>query len=447
LRDSGGYWISAKQEGFEEEKLLFRLLVSSARERLYCSYPRSDEEGRAQVPSIYLFDLCRAAGLDPADPALSESVPRQPLPRLASAGARYLTPREASLASSLTGMDARELHRALGWDAERLHALRRRAEELNRFGKPGAMDGVVGPQADFLSSLRRKGLSPTALQSLAACPFKFFAHYVLGLDEPEESSEAGELDSRLKGSLYHAALAAFYRRLLGRAWPKKPGFPEAVFKEAVKEALLGLTWRELGLYPLFWDVTRERMVEALRAFLRWDFAELQAGGFRPILLEEEMRAEIRIPLPKALEGLRFRGKPDRVDVKEGAFRVVDYKTSARRESLSKLVRDGKSFQPPVYLELAGRRKELSKLRNEGARFCPIEDFLEEGAQAQDYSASDFESQREGVALRLSAMLQAAAQGVFPIRPDESAFGHCRYCPFQTLCRKNHPMTLVRARAA
>ncbi|MBI5244874.1 MAG: PD-(D/E)XK nuclease family protein [Elusimicrobia bacterium] len=493
LRDNGGYWIAAKQEGYDEERLLFRLLVSSARERLYLSYPRSDEEGRAQVPSIYLFDLCREAGLELSGGTGSEHVPRQPLQRLASEGlSRYLSPREASIAAALSGGDPSGLHEALGWDAGRLKSLRGRAEELNRFGEPGPMDGMIGKPSEFLARLRKSGVSPTALQTLASCPFQFFAAYVLGLDEPLEPSEAGEIDARLKGSLYHAALAAFYRRLLlSGAWPKGAELPEKAFQEALEEAFQGLTWRELGLYPLIWDVARERMIEALRAFLRFDLAELMQSGFRPALLETEMKAALPIRLPEPLSGLRFRGKPDRVDVsnlpngvgsirpnlrtkhrkyvglvrpgptssgcsgrrledldaKEGAFRVIDYKTSAQRESLAKLVASGRTFQPPVYLELAGQRKELSKLRSAGARFYAVESFLldEERGQCSEYPADEHESVRESVFARLSQMLEALARGEFPIRPDEGAFGRCGFCPFQAMCRKNHPMTLVRAK--
>jgi len=61
LQQPAGYWILPKLAGYEEEKLLFSLIVMSATEKLYCLYQRSDDSGRAQVPSIYLRELCRPA--------------------------------------------------------------------------------------------------------------------------------------------------------------------------------------------------------------------------------------------------------------------------------------------------------------------------------------------------------------------------------------------------
>ena len=55
-----GYKVSQKLAAFDEEKLLFTLLVGAARERLYCSFQRSDDSGRALAPSWYVDELKRA---------------------------------------------------------------------------------------------------------------------------------------------------------------------------------------------------------------------------------------------------------------------------------------------------------------------------------------------------------------------------------------------------
>jgi ATP-dependent helicase/nuclease subunit B len=49
-----GYKANQKLAAFDEEKLLFTLLVQAARERLYCLFQRSDESGRVLAPSWYL---------------------------------------------------------------------------------------------------------------------------------------------------------------------------------------------------------------------------------------------------------------------------------------------------------------------------------------------------------------------------------------------------------
>ena len=55
-----GYKVSQKLAAFDEEKLLFTLLVGAARERLYCSFQRADDGGRALAPSWYVDELKRA---------------------------------------------------------------------------------------------------------------------------------------------------------------------------------------------------------------------------------------------------------------------------------------------------------------------------------------------------------------------------------------------------
>src|SRR5262249_49252574 len=52
-----GFKVSQKLAGFDEEKLIFTLLVNAARERLYCLFQRSDESGRVLAPSWYLAEL------------------------------------------------------------------------------------------------------------------------------------------------------------------------------------------------------------------------------------------------------------------------------------------------------------------------------------------------------------------------------------------------------
>ncbi|MFH1723618.1 MAG: PD-(D/E)XK nuclease family protein [Elusimicrobiota bacterium] len=453
LRETGGYWIAAKQAAYDEEKLLFTLLAGSVSERLYCSHPRSDEEGRAQIPSIYLLDLCRAAGVRLSQAELSERVPRQPerkltLPHLAP----YLTPKEASVAAALTRTGSRALYRALGWDADGYEALARRVADMNRRGGPGPYDGLVGPPAEYLGELRRRGLSPSALAILARCPFQFYSSRVLGLEEPEEPCPSGEVSPAVKGDIYHGVLSRFYRRLRREGfWRReRAAFPEPALRAAEDEVFAAYGWRELGVYPLLWDITREGMRGHLRVFLQRDLRELGESGMRPELFEEPMESPLAVGLPEALRGMPFQGRADRVDVGGGSFRVVDYKSRWRRhEKLEALVRKGETFQPPVYLELAARHPRLKEDEPGGVRFCAIEDGPETNGRpwVHEYGADAHRRSREALFEELSRLAGTVSLGKFLIRPDEGAHGHCRWCPFGALCRKSHPMTLIRSAEA
>ncbi|MBI3563688.1 MAG: hypothetical protein HY079_00670, partial [Elusimicrobia bacterium] len=105
LRHPAGYWIARKASGHEEERLLFALTAASARERLTLVYPRSDENGRAEVPSTYLRELCRAARLPAPGEDDAWRVPRPPAERLGGLAPEERTPAEAALLCALDGGD------------------------------------------------------------------------------------------------------------------------------------------------------------------------------------------------------------------------------------------------------------------------------------------------------------------------------------------------------
>ncbi len=449
LRETGGYWVPAKLEGHDEERLLFHLLASSARERLYCSYPRSDEEGRAQAPSIFLLELLRAAGLSAAE-GRYEHVPRQPYERLLGFEKKdALSPREAALAAALSGADPRALYEAMGWDAAERGRLSAGIRELGRSGAPGRMDGVIGPPVEYLAELRGRGLSPTALETLGRCPFQYFAGKVLGLEEEERPSSAREIAPSLRGTIYHRFLAAFYRRLGDRVPEGGSAFPDKAFSAVEREVFAEYGARALGIHPLLWEITRESLLGNLRAFLEWDLAECAASKMKPMLLEEAMEADFPAPRPQGLKDIKLTGVPDRIDAGEGFWRIVDYKTRWKRGALASLALKGRALQAPLYLELAAGRPRLAGLKAHGAFLLPVEDSPEGTGRPRSvgYTAAAHEENRTAVLAKVAALVEAAARGEFLIRPEEGEGGHCGFCPFPGVCRKNHPMTRIRASAA
>ncbi|PIR15139.1 MAG: hypothetical protein COV48_16000, partial [Elusimicrobia bacterium CG11_big_fil_rev_8_21_14_0_20_64_6] len=271
LRHPAGYWIGRKAAGHEEERLLFYFAAASAKERLVLVYPRSDEAGKASVPSTYLRELCRAAGLPAPGEDDTRRVPRQPAERLRSAPPDLLTPREAGL---LSVFDGGSPDPALG-AADLAEALDRVAA-LNDRGAPGAYDGLTRPIAVELAKLRKSGLSPTAMDLYATCPFRFFAARVLGLGEREEGSDRGELTPQARGLVYHAVLERFYSGLSEVEWEGKKDWGP-VFDAAAGLVFGENDWRALGLYPLLWESARIDMSARLRSFIEWDLERLRAA--------------------------------------------------------------------------------------------------------------------------------------------------------------------------
>jgi RecB family exonuclease len=458
LQQPGGYWIQPKSAGYDEERLLFTLLASSVTERLYCLYQRSDDAGRAQAPSIYLRELCRAAGREIDGPG-SERVARQPYAKLDDPAfpVGLLSPKELSILLARDGDDPAPLFGPLGLDAESFKGALERVEEFNRHGDPDEFDGLTGRPEGYLRRLARQGLSPTALDAFGACPFRFYASRVLRLKDSEEPAERSELSPLSRGRLYHLVLQTFHAALRETGYWDAPAESrwKAELERAVDSVFARMGWRELGLYPLLWESVRRQMAAHLRRFAAQDLEELHRTGFRPAVLEEMLRGEAPLGLRGTLADLAFHGQPDRIDVRAASseFRVVDYKTRwpAWKESLADRVLAARAHQPPVYLELVSRtdRPGLSGLRAEGTYFYIVEDSEETtGAPwVQEFPATLWQPLRAALLRQMGSYLRMVENGQFLIVPDESLGGHCQRCAFKTACRKSHPASRRRAESS
>src|SRR5207245_2879222 len=200
--------------------LLFALLLRSARERVVLSYQRADRDGRPMVASGCVAELKPHAG------GSELRIKRRPTERWAEqpfaqrpSDCAVLTPREAGLLMILKGSTSSSLTPVL-----RLH----QPPELFAHGlaaiaaidsmKPALTphDGMVGVARAHWRMLERQGVSPTALERYAQCPFKYFAEKVLRLDPLETPDSVLVPDARARGTLCHDILRLFYQQLTAR---------------------------------------------------------------------------------------------------------------------------------------------------------------------------------------------------------------------------------------
>lgn len=439
LRHPAGHWIARKASGYEEERLLFYLAAASAREKLICVAPRSDESGKAEVPSLYLRELFRAAGR-----ALTadgdDRVPREPLERLRRCAFTRLTPKEASLRLAASGVAPGPYLDAAGGSGALVDEGLAAAERIGGWGEPDSHDGLIGAPHDFLAELRGRGLSSTALEAYTECPFRFYAARVLGLGEKESLSEKGEFTPQARGTIYHRALERFYAAMDGRLGQDH----RPQLARAVEETFAEFGWRELGVYPLLWESGKRVMSAHLESFVRWDLGELKRLGLTPFARERKLEAPLAARLPAGLEGLSLVGVIDRIERDEsGRLRVVDYKRRTRKEKLEGLIEKGKLLQLPVYAELVSQTLGAPLL---SAHLLAIEDSPETTglAREQSYAGESWSADRESFLARVSALIEGIAAGRYPIRPADGEHGHCSRCEFPSVCRKGHAPSRARA---
>lgn len=450
-----GYKVATKLGGFDEERLLFTLLVGSAKERLYCLHQRNDDAGRPLAPSWYLDELARAAGADRIETVV---VPRAEAEK--SALAPYdriglLPPEELALRLIFSSRDAAPLvHLSLPGPSlyDRGAAALRRLETIS--DQAAEYDGVVGPVADYWARVAAKGLSPTALEAYARCPFQFFARNLLGLERLERPEDVAGPGGADMGQIVHAILGAFYQELVGRKY-FTAGAPsvniQSILSAVTKKAFIDFERDNPVGYPLDWEIRCEEIALLLDRAVAADLAELAGSGFAPIAMESD--ATVRLPdsWPAPLGGLTIRGRMDRIDyqAKENRYRVVDYKLKSqktRRPEDKDLLRSalrGQRLQPPFYLLLAERQAE--RFNGPAAAIDAAFYFLApkwpdgplvvEGVDGGVWDGPSGASLKRTVAF----LADALARGLFFIQPAD----HCRYCEVSEACRKNHRPTMWR----
>jgi ATP-dependent helicase/nuclease subunit B len=401
-----GCRMARKLEGYEEERMLFALLMGSAEEIVLCTQ-RSDEKGRLQIPSAFL-------------PGPARAVPRRPAERLKAAPFDLLTPREASLRTG----QGEALGRAMGWDVEMLVEAGAFLRQVESRGPLTPYDGRVDAGAYWQAAASR-GLSPTGLERLAECPFRYFASRMLGLEELEEPEAEESLHPIEIGEIYHDILERFHRsggKDLGKEI--RAGFRRFEETRSIR-------------YPVLWEVERARFEKVLRAFVDAD----DLSVFKPAEFEVPLEMELALEVG-GRRAVAFRGFADRLDLGPGgSFRVVDYKKGRGkyRSAMETGIFKKGYLQPPLYTLMAAGKVKGADLARSKFVYYFLEEVLEESKWELALEGAFWERRRE-FEDHLRRLLETIPRGEFAIRPGDG----CGTCEFRTMCRRSHRPTVLRA---
>ncbi|MCC6535265.1 MAG: PD-(D/E)XK nuclease family protein [Burkholderiales bacterium] len=255
-------------------------------------------------------------------------------------------------------------------------------------------------------------VSASGYNALMACPYQFFARYVLGLRALEDVQEA--LDKAGYGSRIHEALYRFHAthprvsdRDSASAQAELDGLSQAVFADLIADNYVASAWLA-------------RWQAVIPGYLQWQ-REREAQGWRFHAGELERAITIATPAGRTL---RLHGRIDRVDMHaDGAVAVVDYKTQARTKLRGKLRIDGEDVQLPLYALLWGGPIAAALFLGLDA---PVDGVACEG---------DIDALARAVAERLGQLFDR-------IHEDASLPAHgveavCRHCDVSGLCRRKY----------
>lgn len=193
-------------------------------------------------------------------------------------------------------------------------------------------------------------VSISAYNSLVACPYQFYARHILRLNELDEVQEG--IEKRDYGERVHDILQRFHERYL-----EVSGHPvaemDAALRRISEEVFADLLQQDFAARAWL-----ARWYQSLPAYLEWQM-ENEAQGWRYVEAESKFDWQ--------LEGVRLRGRIDRLDVRaeeklvlrEGrcvvagnppaySSRVLDYKTQSEQALRNKLKEPGEDVQLACY---------------------------------------------------------------------------------------------------
>lgn len=292
----------------------------------------------------------------------------------------------------------------------------------------------------LMAILPRLKYSASSLLTYLTCPLQFYFSYILKFKEEEEVYESPEYYQI--GHIMHKALEDLYKPYLREGSPVGVGDIDAI-KEKIEKRLAAAYSKELGAADI--HSGRHKIVfEVMRAFLNNFFEkEKRDCGFRVLMLEKKVAS---VDFPFTLEGSKYRvklsGTVDRLDEKDGKYRIIDYKTgrihSLNLNSLDELSGPGvvdrrEVFQLFFYRYLVRRLDLFSGDYRLG--IYPFKKMYDELAYVKVDKSDVID---EGMVDEFEAILGEIFRGLFDRgRPfvQTSDMEVCRYCPYQDICSR------------
>jgi CRISPR/Cas system-associated exonuclease Cas4 (RecB family) len=437
-----------QEDRSQAERLLLRLAVGAASDRLWVSYPRVEiAESRPRVPSFYALDIMRAiTGRIPSHEDLQKHAAEE-----GGASLGWPAPQDPRRAIDDLEHDLAVLRELLESDGPgvrghahyllRLNACLKRSVTA-RWGRARAQwtpfDGltrVTSLTSPMLES-QRLGARPyslSALQKFAACPYQFLLSAVYRLERAEEPEPLQKLDPLTRGALFHDAQAEFFRAL------KREGrLPVTAANLNAALATLDEATRAVAdkyhekLAPAIDRVWRDEIADITKDLRVWARKLPEAAGWRPTFFEysfglnDEGRDAASRPDPVLLDR-RFllRGSIDLVEQKESArlFRVTDHKTGKNRTTWKTVIGGGAILQPVLYSLAAEQALEGSVVS--GRLF-----YCTAPGGFTDHEIPINDANRRAGIEALEIVDRAIELGFLPAAPAPRS---CGWCDFRSVC--------------
>jgi len=332
-------------------------------------------------------------------------------------------------------------------------------------------------EREDLLAFKNRVYSISQLETYAACPFRFFAKYILRLEPGLKTAAEEGLSGAERGTMLHDSLYQILTGLRERG-QKIRSISDEDFIKATNEILDAKnTSGSLSKNHPFIRLDKEELyspsepgIGVLKKFID---AERKFGKF--ITSPSFFEATFGLPLAEdkrdktlyseehiEIGGIKFRGKIDRIDMNESGsvYTVTDYKsrTAASKNDID----TGVSLQLPLYLRIAEDLlrahigdKEMSGVAAMYHTLLGKESKQQLALGIHEYAGTVFEGHGSGGKNKLKSEVETAEEleeiinatiefaksyvegitrGEFPLVKETNRETACRYCDYKKVCR-------------
>ncbi|MCS5489795.1 PD-(D/E)XK nuclease family protein [Algoriphagus limi] len=311
---------------------------------------------------------------------------------------------------------------------------------------PEVLDDMKAFLAKSHPDEKNRPLSASALNMYLDCRLKFYFRYVAGLKEREEV--VTEIDPSTFGTILHNAVETIYgldeskspRKIdpheINRLLPQVP--------KAVDHSIRNFYKVEEGKpmeYSGQLEIAREIFIKYLEAILQYD---QENGEFTILGVEKNVPASIPVETKNGIVNFALQGVIDRVDLKDGVVRLIDYKTGKDEKKVLSIPslfdreekkRNKAAMQTLLYayfyqFEHPDNQKPLKpgifnirEIYNQ--KFNP---FLQMGGK----EIHDYKEVEEDFVSGLTGMLSEILNPDIPFSQTEDE-EKCKYCAYKEIC--------------
>jgi len=337
----------------------------------YIFFPKRDSK-REFIPSPFIHSLCELIGVN-FDDFVIELAKFSPNEHDCE-GMEWVSAITSLIENNILEGDSAETSlEGLKFDVTELYYRRLRENNL--------LESKLSDEAkEFISKLISRPLSVSFFEDYVRCPYQFFVNRILQISKPAPEMEIF-LSNREKGEILHLIVSNFFKELAQIQSNEAKNFPNLklgnkVFvpvildpnkKEEYIERIKSITSSvlkkfdtEISLFEIDFEEFFSTELGRIGYVQLWLSYELQRANweFKPILFELGIGLNTKDSLdPVTIEyvvgdNFDLRGKIDRIDFYETEDKfellVIDYKLKAGECKTQWSVKNGESFQMPLY---------------------------------------------------------------------------------------------------